>query len=327
MWYDVNKTLSYNCLFNFVVGARGVGKTYALKRRAIKNWIKKGEQFVYLRRYDTELIPSNMEKFFDDICVEFPDHEFYVKSGKFYIDEMIAGFYLPLSKAAQYKSVPFPNVSLVIFDEFIIDRGLVRYLPNEVVTFLEMYSTISRLRDVPVMFLSNAISFTNPYFLFFDLQLQPGQTILRKGDILLELVVDAEFADKAATTRFGRLVSGTAYYNYSVNNKFLLDNDTFVEKMEESGIYLFTLKCPELECGVYAVRSNKFWYVTERVDKTSPKVVSLDLASHDDSTAYAKSGRARVWLATLKEKYYKAEIRFASVKIKNVISDYLKRSV
>lgn len=167
MWYDINKTLSYNCLFNFVVGQRGVGKTYAAKKKAIKNYINKGEQFVYLRRYDTEIKASQMEKFFDDILCEFTDHSFGYVSGKFYIDEHVAGYAISLSRAAQYKSVPFPDVTLIIFDEFIIDRGLIRYLPNEVITFSEMYSTIARLRDVIVLFLSNAITFTNPYFLFF----------------------------------------------------------------------------------------------------------------------------------------------------------------
>ena len=42
MYYDINKTLSYNTLFNFVVGPRGAGKTYAAKKRAISNFLKRG---------------------------------------------------------------------------------------------------------------------------------------------------------------------------------------------------------------------------------------------------------------------------------------------
>ena len=44
MWYDISKTLSYNALFNFVIGARGVGKTYAFKRWAIKDFLKNKKQ-------------------------------------------------------------------------------------------------------------------------------------------------------------------------------------------------------------------------------------------------------------------------------------------
>ena len=34
MYYDYNKVLSYNAFFNFIIGERGVGKTYGWK----KNW-------------------------------------------------------------------------------------------------------------------------------------------------------------------------------------------------------------------------------------------------------------------------------------------------
>lgn len=37
MYWDKEKLLSYNCVFNFIVGARGVGKSYAAKDFAIRN--------------------------------------------------------------------------------------------------------------------------------------------------------------------------------------------------------------------------------------------------------------------------------------------------
>ena len=183
IYYNVDNALSHNCLFNFLLGARGIGKTYSAKRRVIKNWIKTGAEFVYLRRYDTELTKDKVEKFFNDIQREFPDHELSAKGKEFAIDGYTFGYAVPLSKALQYKSVPFPRVSLIIFDEFIIDQGMIHYLPREVETFLEMYSTIARDRDVPVLFLSNAITFTNPYFLYFDLKTQPNKTLIKKAMI------------------------------------------------------------------------------------------------------------------------------------------------
>lgn len=324
MWYDVNRTLSYNCLLNFIVGPRGVGKTYSAKNRVIRNFIKKGEQFVYLRRYETELKPSNMEKFFDDIAPEYPDHAFLSSHNKFYIDAQIAGFYLPLSKAAQYKSVPFPNVSLVIFDEFIIDQGLIRYLPNEVITFNEMYSTIARLRDIPVLFLSNAITFTNPYFLFFDLSLQQGQKLVKKGDILLELVDSPIYTDAAKNTRFGRIISGTDYGKYAMENNFLKDNDTFIEKMNESGVYLMTLRMGGHSFGVYSVTDSNCWYVSEKVDKTSKRVISIDMDSHNIDSSLSKESTARIWFEELKQRYFRAEVRFTTIKAKNLLTQALK---
>ena len=65
MYWDIKRALSYNCLFNFIIGARGVGKTYGCKEFVIKRFLREGEQFVYVRRYKDEL--KKMKRFFDDI--------------------------------------------------------------------------------------------------------------------------------------------------------------------------------------------------------------------------------------------------------------------
>lgn len=324
MWYDVDKTLSHNCLLNFVVGPRGVGKTYSAKNRVIKNYLKKGEQFVYLRRYDTEIKASNMENFFEDIAPAYPDHDFLVKHNKFYIDQRVCGFYVCLSKAAQLKSIPFPNVSMIIFDEFIIDTGLIRYLPNEIVSFNELYSTVSRLRDVIVLFLSNAITFTNPYFLFFDLRLQQGQKIAKKGDILLEMVDSPVYMDASANTRFGKIISGTSYGDYAIKNKFLRDNESFIERLKEPGVYLMTLRIDEHSFGVYLAPSTSLWYISEKVDKSATRIISVDMESHDIDSSMSKELNASIWYHELQQKYYRAEVRFCTMKAKNVISQVLK---
>lgn len=324
MWYDVNRTLSHNCLLNFIVGPRGVGKTYSAKKRVIANFLKKREQFVYLRRYETELQPSNIEKFWDDIMLEYPDHAFLASKGKFYIDGKVCGFYIPLSKAAQYKSVPFPNVSIIIFDEFIIDQGLIRYLPNEVNSFNEMYSTIARLRDVIVLFLSNAITFTNPYFLFFDLSLQQGQKIVKKGDILLELVDNPVYTSEASKTRFGKIIAGTDYGKYALENNFLRDTNTFIAQMPGPGVYMMTLRIDNISFGVYSISNEQLWYVSEKVDATSKRIISIDKESHDIDSSYSHETSAKIWWETLKQKYFRAEVRFCTMKAKNLISEALK---
>ena len=55
MYWDINKSLSYNALFNFIVGNRGAGKTYGSKKYVINRFLKYGEQFVYIRRFKDEL--------------------------------------------------------------------------------------------------------------------------------------------------------------------------------------------------------------------------------------------------------------------------------
>ena len=108
-WYNPAKMLSYNKMLNFVLSQRGGGKTYSCKRLAIKNFLKTGKQFIYLRRYKTELKGDNVAKWFDDIKEEFPDVDFAVKGHTFYINDKQAGFALSLTSQVQIRSTPFPK--------------------------------------------------------------------------------------------------------------------------------------------------------------------------------------------------------------------------
>lgn len=122
MWYDVGKTLTYNCLFNFVIGNRSCGKSYGLKKHAIKQFLKKGHQFVYLRRYQSEL-DETAETYFDDVLAnnEFPDIKMDYNAGMYTINGVVAGYAMALTKAKDYKSIAFPKVYLIIYEEFLIE--------------------------------------------------------------------------------------------------------------------------------------------------------------------------------------------------------------
>lgn len=300
-----------------------MGKTYSAKRRIIRNYLNGGKQFVYLRRFDTEVKKGQMELLFSDIQDEFSEYDITYKDGCFYIDKKVMGWAIPLSKSAQYKSTPFPNVSMIVFDEFIIDVGLVRYLPNEVQTFNEMYSTIARLRDVRVLFLSNAITFTNPYFLFYDLKLPEGKHLVKKNDILLELVESPVYQSEAANTRFGKIISGTDYGKYAINNEFLRDTDVFIEKMPGPGQCLINLVAEGVTFGVYGYKENKMIYVTEKPD-SSKETVALDLSSHQSESVLAKSNFASPAVGIIKQEFYLGKVRFTTMKAKNILLKYLK---
>ena len=103
----------------------------------------------------------------------------------------------------------YPDVTMIIFDEFIIDKGTYKYLSDEVTCFLEFYETVARIRDVQVFFLSNAITITNPYFLYWNLKMPYNSDITCKNDMLIQLVANPFFIDMKKNTRFGRLISGT----------------------------------------------------------------------------------------------------------------------
>ena len=217
IFYSYDKLFSYSdAIFYFVLGERGVGKSYGSIVKAVKNFLKDGQQFVYLRRYKTEL-DTAVPKFFDALIEneEFGDLELKVVQGKkmskFLVDGEVAGYAIPLSTANVLKSTSFSRVNLIIFDEFIIDKGTYHYLRNEVEALLDIVETIGRLRDIKVLFLGNAISISNPYFNYFDLSLPYDSDFktFKDGLIVVNYIKNEAYREVKRQTKFGRLIAGT----------------------------------------------------------------------------------------------------------------------
>lgn len=327
IYINIDEIFSYNCLFNFVVGNRGAGKTYGAKNRAIKNFLKDGSQFIYVRRYDTE-IKKARKSFFSDISAAWEDHTFQTNGDSFLIDGKEAGFSVTLSKAKILKSVSYPKVNLIIFDEFIIEKGTYRYLPNEVESFLDLYETIARTRDVIVLFLSNAVTFTNPYFLYFDIKFPKNKKqVYRKGEILLKLYKNEDFIEMKKKTRFGSIISDTSYGDYAIDNKFLLDNNTFIAKKTENAKYFFTFIYKSNEYGVWVDYKEGKMFISNDTDPSCLLKFSLTMQDHSPNLMMARGIRKHTYMGKFVEAYENGYCYFESIKIKNICCEVLKMTL
>ena len=116
------------------------------------------------------------------------------------------------------------------------------YLQNEVETFLNLIETIARMRKVRVFLLGNAGNIlTNPYFLYFDLQV-PYNTdikIYKDGLILVQYMNNEEYRNKKKDTDFGRLVAGTSYEKFAIENQDNHLNNDFIEKKKGTSRFCF----------------------------------------------------------------------------------------
>ena len=322
MFWDISRPLSYNALLNFIVGNRGGGKTYGAKEFCIKNFIKKDEQFIYLRRYKQEL--RRIGTFFEDIKNAFPDNELKVKGKEFYINNKLAGYALPLSTAKIEKSTAFPKVTTIVFDEFILDKGNYHYLQDEVTAFLEFYETVARSRPVRVLFLSNALTITNPYFLYFNIKIPYGSTISCKNDILIELVQDKEFIEMKKETRFAKIIEGTAYADYAIDNNFLRDTKTFVEKKSGTCNYVFSFAYKGEVYGVWRSFSQGKIWVSLDYDKTYAKTYALTKEDHTPNTLLLSSLNKSHNFKMFIEQYKMGNVYFESQNIKNICYEVVK---
>lgn len=348
IFWDIDRTLTHNALINIIVGNRGGGKSYGAKTRGIKNFINKGEQFGYIRRYRDDL-KKPLEQFYKDIAQEFPDHECKVEGDKVYIrikagnekekwtEKDIAGYGFSLSTANNKKSMSYPNVTMLIFDEFLLEEGNQRYLPNEVEKLLNLYETVARPGSnhprVSLWLLGNAISVTNPYFLYFNLKMP---TTKDKNDkwiwkhpnkpILVEDVRNEGFIDVKKKTEFGRLVHGTNYADFSIENKFLLDDDTFIEKKSQKARHAFNFTYKGKEFGVwFDFTEGKIW-VSSAVDP-SGLMYSFTMKDHRPNTMLFKTKNKSYWLKNFFEAFKQGTLYFENMNIKNMCYEVLKMSL
>lgn len=329
MYYDGHKLLTMNALFNFVISNRGAGKTYFYKKWGIKDFLKTGSQFIYLRRYKEELRPINKQNFIADLQNngEFKKHEFSYKGDNIFIDDKICGYFMTLSTAKLYKSTAYPLVNKIIFDEFIIEKSNYHYIPNEVSNLLELYSTVARTRDnVRLFFLSNAISVNNPYFLYWNLNTGMGRySKYKEGEIIVENVDNEKFKEYMRNTRFGKIIQGTAYGDYAIENKYLLDNEDFVIKKTGNLIYQFTFRYKNHNYGIW--RDTKLYinYISDDIDKTCPYRYVINLNDRIDKFKIVTKSQSL--LKQLIYDYRNCNVFYETIKIKSIWQEIFSKLI
>ena len=335
IFLDFSKPLSYNALLSFIITDRGLGKSYGAKKFVAKRFINKGKQFVYLRRYKSELKESMIKNgnplFFNQIIndPELKNHKFSNKSDTMYIDGKLCGYAIPLSIANILKSATYDNVDTIIFDEFIIDKGCYHYLQNEVTQLLDVIETIARLRDIRVIFLGNAISITNPYFTFFDLTLPYNSEVKiakrdNKGNplIIVYYARDSKYREVKKATRFGQLIDGTDYGKYAIDNEWLRDSKSFVRKKSKTCKFYFILILNKKYYGIWNDYKEGIMYISNDYDPNCPIIFAINSDDHNENTLLIRC-RTSPFFKSIIEHYRLARLCFENQQIKNNVMNFI----
>lgn len=334
-YYSYDKIYSYNGTFNFIVGGRGLGKTYGAKVRAIKAAITKGDEFIYLRRFKTELSTAR-NTFFADVEHLFPEHDFKVNGNIAQYAPVdtredkkrvwhTMGYFIALSTAQNQKSVAFPKVKLIIFDEFILERGTLHYLPDESTIFNNFYSTIDRSKDkTKVFFLANSVSIMNPYFIAYEIRPDQSSEFVTKADgfIVCHFANAEQFASAVYQTKFGKFIKGTEYADYAVGNTFNDNHDSLLAFKDSKAKYLFTLECRN---GSFSVWNNVFndeYFIQEKLPKTQVLFTLLAEKMDSDKTLMTFSDKP---LAYLRASFRRGNVSFDKPSTRNSFTEIFKR--
>lgn len=181
-YYSLDNILEKNADYNVIFGERSNGKTYAALLYGLKRYVKTGEQFAYIRRWREDLRGKRAESLFSNhvangVIEKLTDGKFnevFYLSGKWFLsyydrdknkrypDSTPFCYGFCLSETEHDKSTSFPNVTTIVFDEFLTRRI---YLPDEFMLFMNTLSTIIRQRtNVKVFMLGNTVNKFCPYF-------------------------------------------------------------------------------------------------------------------------------------------------------------------
>ena len=148
MFYSLDRILSKNADYNVIFGERSNGKTYATLLYGLKQYITTGKQMAYIRRWREDLRGKRAESLFanhvaNGIIQELTGgkyNEVFYVSGKWFLsfynaetkkrvpDNTPFCFGFCLSEQEHEKSSSYPNITTIVFDEFLTRRY---YLPDE----------------------------------------------------------------------------------------------------------------------------------------------------------------------------------------------------
>lgn len=219
-FYTLKNILAKNAQYNVIFGERSNGKTYAVLKYALENYVKTGGQLAIVRRWQDDFTGKRGATMFDSIVangevtkltggewtgVYYYGARWYLcryDGDKRIISDTTFAYGFSISSMEHDKSTSYPFITTICFDEFLTRTA---YLQDEFVLFMNVISTIVRHRtDVKIFMLGNTVNRYCPYFKEMGLahikSMKPGSIdVYRYGDS--ELTVAVEYT---ATNRTGK---------------------------------------------------------------------------------------------------------------------------
>lgn len=349
-YYDWERTLSYDADVTMVVGARGLGKTFGLRRQFIRDYKKDGSRFVEVVRYKNEL--SGVSDGYFGRLEELDENQSYLfrtdtryayiaekpedydeADKKIKLNWHIIGYFIAMTDAQKHKKKTFKNVRRIVLDEAIIERAdrYHNYLPNEFATLADIVDTVSRERaDTKgirprVYLLGNACDFGNPYFGNYGVtsDLTFGYRWFAGKTFLLHYVDADEYAsEKLRGTVAGRMLAGSDAGKVSALNQFTGLSSDFVERKPKHARFLFAIRFNGDYFGVWVDYMNGFYYVTEKYPKDAKAIYYF--SNEDAKVNYIAARKTSRLFQTFAEVYYMGCLRYESVDVKRRFYDVLR---
>lgn len=284
-YWDIRPIKGTKADFNLVIGQRTNGKTYGCLKEALTEYKKTERRFVYIRRWHDDIKASNMQLLFTPLQDEIEKifgvgFTIYYYRGCFYLVNDkgkrlgVVGYACDISTAHHTKSVPYVDVKIIIFDEFIQMSGDEKLVPNEIHKYENLLNTIIRTKqDVVVYLIANTVSKFSPYFTHygFDINKIEQGTIVTKEfpieDTILRVSLEycaysEQIGKKASKYTTSRMISTGQWEIPDVSDVPQNPGEKVTEKL------LFSMYDPEANVIIGCFIRNCEWSTIEKDENT-----------------------------------------------------------
>lgn len=335
-YYDGTKLLSmldingkrpeiYICTSN-----RNAGKTTYFARLCVNRFLRCGEKFGIIYRFNYEL-DDCADKFFKDICrLFFPDKVMTNKRRAYgifhelYLDGISCGYAISLNSCDQLKKYShlFSDISRLMFDEFQSETN--HYCVDEIRKLISVHTSISRgngeqIRYVPIYMLGNAVSIINPYYTELGISERIKDTTkFMKGDGYVLEQGYIESASKAqANSGFNRAFKRNSYIAYASQSVYLNDNKAFIDKPFGNSRYIGTLRYLGRDYGIREYADSGVIYVDDKPDRTYKYKITVTTDDHQIN--YVMLKRNDIFIANLRYLFERGCFRFKDLRCKEAV--------
>lgn len=281
-YLDARAILHLGITFNFIIGARGVGKTFGFLDVAQAD----GIPFMLMRRQQSQTDIINRPDFspFKAICekrhINITTESAGKYSARFIKDDQVIGYTCALSTISNMRGFDASDVKLLLYDEFVPEVHD-RPIKEEGKAFLNAIETIGRNRELDdekplqVVCMANAFNIANPIFLELGLvgiaerMKLKGQEIYINRERSLSIIMPKsdKIIGRKKHTALYKLTDQSSFSDMALKNDFIYNPS---DNVEPQVIKEFKPMVTVGEITIYKHKSQRAYYVSEHRSGNPP---------------------------------------------------------